>query len=65
MELDWITPQQAAQLWGISERRVQSLCIKGRVKGARKLGRAWLIQKDTPKPVDARTVASKIAPIEK
>ena len=65
MELDWITPQQAAQLWGISERRVQSLCIKGRVEGARKLGRAWLIQKDTIKPVDGRTVASKSDPIEK
>lgn len=64
MELDWITPQQAALLWGISERRIQSLCSKGRVKGATKLGRAWLIPKDTPKPIDARTIAAKQAPIE-
>lgn len=61
MELDWITPQQAAQLWGISERRVQSLCTKGRVKDARKLGRTWLIPKSTPKPIDGRTVTAKIA----
>lgn len=65
MELDWITPQQAAQLWGISERRIQSLCTKGRVKGAIKLGRAWLIPKDTLKPIDGRTVAARIALIEK
>ncbi|MBU7006877.1 helix-turn-helix domain-containing protein [Phosphitispora fastidiosa] len=65
MELDWITPQQAAQLWGISARRIQSLCTKGRVKGARKLGRAWLIPKDTPKPIDGRTRAARITTIRK
>ncbi|MEG2012875.1 MAG: helix-turn-helix domain-containing protein [Anaerovoracaceae bacterium] len=65
MELDWITPQQAAQLWNISERRNQSLCAKGRVKGARKIGRAWLIPKDMPKPIDGRTVAGRVAHVEK
>lgn len=59
MEFDWITPQQAARIWGISERRIQFLCTKGRVKGARKLGRAWLIPQNTPKPIDGRTVAAK------
>lgn len=65
MELDWITPQQAAQLWGISERRIQSLCTKGRVKGAIKLSRAWLIPKDTPKPIDGRTVAARVVHVDK
>jgi excisionase family DNA binding protein len=54
MELEWITPQQAADLWGVSARRVQALCITGQIKGIHKLGRVWLIPKDTPKPQDGR-----------
>jgi hypothetical protein len=33
MELDWITPQQAAEKWGITNRRVQALCANGQVEG--------------------------------
>lgn len=65
MELDWITTQQAAQCWNISERRVQSLCAKGRITGVKKLGRAWLIPKGMSKPIDGRTIAAKITRIEK
>ena len=54
MKLDWITPQQAAEKWGISDRRVQALCANGQVDGAVKLGRGWLIPKDTQKPKDGR-----------
>jgi hypothetical protein len=61
MELEWITPQDAALLWGISERRIQSLCTKGRVDGATKLRRVWLIPKNAPKPIDGRTRAAKQA----
>ena len=55
MELEWITPQQAADLWGVSARRVQALCINGQINGIQKLGRVWLIPKDTSKPQDGRT----------
>ena len=54
MELDWITPQQAAELWSISDRRVQALCVNGQVNGAVRLGRGWLIPKNTQKPPDGR-----------
>ena len=54
MELDWITPQQASENWGISDRQVQALCSKGRVDGAVRLGRGWLIPKSSPKPKDGR-----------
>jgi len=54
MKLDWITPQQAAEKWGITDRRVQALCAKGQVAGAVRLGRGWLIPESTPKPVDGR-----------
>jgi len=54
MELDWITPQQAAEKWGIKDRRVQAMCTNGDIDGVVKLGRVWLIPKDAQKPKDGR-----------
>jgi hypothetical protein len=54
MELDWMTPQQAAELWNIFDRRVQALCANGQVGGAIRLGRGWLIPKISKKPLDGR-----------
>jgi excisionase family DNA binding protein len=54
MELDWITPQQAAERWGITDRRVQFLCTNGQIDGAVRLGRGWLIPKSSSKPADGR-----------
>jgi len=62
MDFDWITPKQAAEKWGISDRRVQCLCTNGKIDGVLRLGRTWLIPKDAPKPIDGRT---KIAREEK
>ena len=59
MELNWITPQQAAILWGISDRRVQALCANEQIDGAVRLGRGWLIPKSTPKPADGRMKSAK------
>jgi len=50
-----MTPKQAAEQWGITERQVQSLCSRGKVSGIQRPGHAWLIPKGTPKPVDGRT----------
>ena len=54
MDFDWITPQEAAELWGISDRRVQALCANGQVEGIVRLKRGWLIPKGTTKPLDGR-----------
>ena len=55
-----MTPKQAGELWSITERRVQALCVSGRVQGATRLGgKVWLIPKDTQKPMDGRTKAAK------
>jgi len=59
MELEWITPRQASERWGITERQVQALCSKGKIEGVARLGHAWLIPKDAQKPLDGRTKASK------
>jgi hypothetical protein len=58
--MDYITPREAAELWGISVRRVQVLCANGQIKGVERLGgTAWVIPKSAPKPLDGRTKAAK------
>ncbi|MEW6621931.1 MAG: DNA-binding protein [Bacillota bacterium] len=52
--MEYITAKEAAAKWGISQRRVQVLCEQNRVDGAKRLGWAWAIPKDAPKPADAR-----------
>jgi hypothetical protein len=59
MNLDWISPLQASEAWGITERQVQSLCKNGKIEGVVKWGRSWLIPKNTLKPVDGRTKQAK------
>ena len=54
MDFDWITAQEAAEAWGISDRRVQVLCTNGKIDGAIRLKRGWLIPKGTAKPADGR-----------
>ena len=61
MELDWITPFQASEKWGITERQVQSLCKNGKIDNVVKLGRSWLIPKNAPKPIDGRTKTARQA----
>jgi len=65
MELEWMTPQQAASKWGITDRRVQALCANGQIDGAVRLGRGWLIPKDTPKPKDGRAKNGRTAAKDK
>ena len=59
MEIDWITPQQAAELWNVTERRVQALCQNGQIDNVVRLGRGWLIPKSALKPIDGRTKTAK------
>jgi len=59
MELDWITPSEAAKRWDITERQVQALCAQGKVNGAIRVSRVWLIPKYSHKPLDGRTKTAK------
>lgn len=49
-----MTVKQAAFLWDISERRVTILCKEGRIEGAVKQGKSWMIPVDAKKPGDKR-----------
>lgn len=48
------TVNQASEEWGITTRRIQILCSEGRIEGADRIGRMWLIPKDAKKPSDLR-----------
>ncbi|EJP25802.1 Fic/DOC family protein [Peptostreptococcaceae bacterium AS15] len=50
----YITAKQAAEKWGISDRRVRILCSQGKITGAYQQGRAWKIPYDATKPSDKR-----------
>ena len=59
MELEWITPLQASEKWEITERQVQAMCKSGKIQGAIRLSKLWLIPKDAQRPIDGRTKAAK------
>lgn len=52
--MNYISVREAAQEWGISERRVQKLCEESRIDGIQKFGRSWMIPKTANKPTDLR-----------
>ena len=57
--MEYLNITETAEKWGISSRRVQTLCANGKVEGATRFGKAWMIPKTTQKPIDGRTKASK------
>ena len=57
--MEYMSAPQAAEKWGISERRVQILCSENRIPGVLKLGYMWLIPKNAEKPIDGRTKRGK------
>ena len=55
--MEYISTKEAAQKWGISERRVRSLCAEGKIEGAARCGDwVWSIPVGTQKPADGRTL---------
>lgn len=62
--VDYISVKQAAEQWGISDRRVRVLCEQGKIGDVIKQGRSWLIPADTVKPVDGRTLRGTMIPQE-
>ncbi len=51
---EYMTVQEAAKLWGVSERQIQKLCKANRIEGVVHLSRVWLIPKNANRPIDAR-----------
>ena len=55
----FMTVQQAAEKWGISDRRVRTLCNEGKIPGAYRDGKSWKIPIDAQKPDDGRYKAKE------
>lgn len=53
--MEYMNVKTAAQAWGISERRITMLCRNGRIAGAMKEGKSWLLPVNAVKPEDGRT----------
>lgn len=56
---EYMTAKETAVKWGISQRRVQILCVEGRIVGAQKYASVWAIHKDAEKPKDDRIISRK------
>ena len=56
---DYLTIQQVAEKWGVSIRRINTLCNEGKIDGAMKFGNAWAIPKNVMKPEDGRVKSGK------
>ena len=50
----FMTVKQASEKWGISDRRIRTLCAEGKIPGAYQEGRGWKIPIDADKPADGR-----------
>ena len=49
-----ITVKQAAEKWGVTPRRVQALCKEGKIKGAQRWERTWMIPAHAVLPSTAK-----------
>ncbi len=57
--MEYITPKQCSEQWGISTRAIQNLCSMGKISGAKQVGKMWLIPFNATKPIDGRTKKGK------
>ncbi|MEG1017364.1 MAG: DNA-binding protein [Oscillospiraceae bacterium] len=56
---NYISVAEASKEWGLSARRVYTLCAEGRIPGATRFVRVWAIPRDSKKPDDARIKSGK------
>ncbi len=53
--MEFMSARDAADKWGISQRRVAVLCSENRIDNAKMVGNMWIIPVDAEKPTDARS----------
>jgi len=57
--LEYISVKEASENWGIDTSNIGKLCRKGKIEGAKLVGKSWLIPKSAQKPIDGRTKQAK------
>lgn len=55
----YVSIREMSKKWGITPRRVQVLCVSGRIEGAGKVGGIWAIPSDAEHPADKRVTTSE------
>ena len=50
----YLSIREAAEKWGVSERRIHHYCSEGRIPGAQRFGKSWALPADAEKPADPR-----------
>ena len=54
--MEYMSAREAADKWGISQRRVAVLCSEQRIEDATMIGNMWIIPTTAEKPLDARVL---------
>lgn len=57
--MEYLTTVEMSAVWNITSRRIGILCADGRIEGAIKKGKTWLIPSDAVKPADGRYKKNK------
>ena len=57
--MEYMSAREAADKWGISQRRVAVLCSENRINHAIMVGNMWIIPASAEKPIDARSIRYK------
>ena len=57
--MDYMTLKEAAEIWGVTPRRVNYYCAAGRIPGAVKMAGVRLLPKIAEKPLDMRTTQGR------
>lgn len=57
--MEFMSAREAADKWGISQRRVAVLCSENRIDNAVMVGNMWIIPTTAEKPLDARSLHHK------
>lgn len=53
--MKFVDVHEASVKWDMTERRITTLCRDGKINGAVKDGKLWMIPANAPKPLDGRT----------
>ena len=54
--MEFMSAREAADKWGISQRRVAALCSENRIENATMVGNMWIIPITAEKPNDAGSI---------
>ena len=54
-----MTIKEIAEKWGVTWRRVQTLCSQGRIPGATRFGHEWAIPADGERTTDGRVTTGE------